>query len=103
MYFNFEEDRPDTPRIPGALSAREGVMLSIILHLLAVITLLILPTLPFVREAEAKRQQAIEEQRRLELERRERERARFVFVQPRVERPAPPRPQADLSDLDRQA
>ena len=32
-----------------------------------------------------------------------RDRARFVFVQPRVERPAPPRHQADLSDLDRQA
>jgi TonB family protein len=102
MYFNFEEDRPDTPTIARAISAREGVMLSVILHLLAVIIILVLPTLPFVREAEARRQQALEEQRRLELE-RIRQNARFVFVQPRLETPAPPRPRADLSDLDRQA
>jgi TonB family protein len=102
MYFDFEEGRPDTPTIARAISAREGAMLSIIFHLLAVIVILVLPTLPFMREAEAKRQQALEEQRRLELQKM-RDRARFVFVQPRVERPAPPRPQADLSDLDRQA
>jgi len=102
MYFNFEEDRPDTPTIARPISAREGVMLSIILHLVAVIFILVLPTLPFVQEAEAKRQQALEEQRRLEQERM-RENARFVFVQPRIERPAPPPPRAELSDLDRQA
>jgi TonB family protein len=104
MYFNFEEDRPDTPTMARAISAREGVLLSIILHLLAVITILVLPSLPFMREAEARRQQAIEEQRRLELERmRQNQNRRFVFVQPRLEQPAPPRPRADLSDLDRQA
>jgi TonB family protein len=102
MYFNFEEDRPDTPTIARPISAREGVMVSIILHLVAVIFILVLPTLPFVQEAEAKRQQALEEQRRLQLERM-RENARFVFVQPRIERPAPPPPRAELSDLDRQA
>jgi TonB family protein len=103
MYFNFEEDRPDTPTMARAISAREGVLLSIILHLLAVITILVLPSLPFMREAEARRQQAIEEQRRLELERMRQQNRRFVFVQPRIEQPAPPRPQADLSDLDRRA
>ena len=54
MYFNFEEDRPDTPTMARAISAREGVLLSIILHLLAVITILVLPSLPFMREAEAR-------------------------------------------------
>ena len=37
MYFDFEDYRPDTPTIARAISAREGVLLSIILHLLAVI------------------------------------------------------------------
>jgi len=44
------------------------------------------------------------ERRRQELAERERaERPRFVFVEPRVERPAPPKLQADLSDQDRRA
>jgi TonB family protein len=105
MYFNFEDDRPDTPTLPRPLSPREGVMLSIILHLLAVIVILLLPSLPFVQEMQREREQALEQQRLQELERqRERENARFVFVQPRVEMPAPkPPPRAELSDIDRQA
>jgi TonB family protein len=102
MYFDFEDDRPDTPTIARAISSREGVMLSIILHLVALVVILVLPTLPFVRDAEARRLQALEEQRRQELDRLRND-ARFVFVQPRVEMQAPPRPRADLSDLDRQA
>lgn len=103
MYFDFEDHRPDTPTIARAISPREGVLLSIILHLLIVITILVAPSLPFMRAAELRRQQALEEIRRKELE-RQRESARFVFVQPRVDRPAPkPPPRADLSDLDRQA
>ena len=44
------------------------------------------------------------ERRRQELaEREQAERPRFVFVEPRVERPAPPKPRADLSDQDRRA
>src|SRR5688572_5556969 len=44
------------------------------------------------------------ERRRQELAERERaERPRFVFVEPRVERPAPPKLQAELSDQDRRA
>jgi TonB family protein len=105
MYFNFEDDRPDTPTLPRPLSPREGVMLSIIVHLLAVIAILLLPTLPFVKEMQREREQALEQQRIQELERqKQRENARFVFVQPRVEMPAPkPPPRAELSDIDRQA
>jgi TonB family protein len=103
MYFNFEDDRPDTPTIARPLSPREGVMLSIILHLLGLIVILVLPSLPFVKEAEQRRQQALEERQAREIE-RARENARFVFVQPRVETPAPkPPPRAELSDLDRRA
>ena len=103
MYFNFEDDRPDTPTIARAFSPREGVLLSIILHLVAVIVILILPTLPFVKAAAEKRQQALEAQRLQELE-RARQNARFVFVQPKVDVPAPkPPPRPELSDIDRRA
>ena len=103
MYFNFEDDRPDTPTIARAFSPREGVLLSIIVHLVAVIVILILPTLPFVKAAAERRQQALEAQRLKEVE-RARQNARFVFVQPKVDMPAPkPPPRPELSDIDRRA
>jgi TonB family protein len=103
MYFDFEDQRPDTPTIARPLSPREGVLLSIIVHLVVVILILITPNLPFMKAAALRRQQALEEQRQRELE-HQRENARFVFVQPRLDTPAPkPPPRADLSDLDRQA
>jgi hypothetical protein len=102
MYFNFEDDRPDTPTIARPLSSREGVMLSIIVHLLALIAILLLPTLPFVKAAEEQRQQELEAERVAEMQ-RAREKARFVFVQPRVEMQAPPPDRAELSDVDRRA
>jgi TonB family protein len=105
MYFDFDDHRPDTPTIARAISAREGVLMSVIVHLLAVIVILVLPTLPFVKEAQQRRQQALEAQQLQELERmRQRQNARFVFVQPRVDIQAPkPPPRAELSDIDRQA
>ena len=103
MYFNFEEDRPDTPRIPQPISRREVVLLTTNLHALLLIAILLGPKLPWVREALERQQEVRAEQQRAELE-RQRERARFVFVQPRVDFAAPkPPPRADLSDLDRRA
>jgi TonB family protein len=103
MYFDFEDHRPDTPTIARPLSSREGVMLSVILHLVAVILILIGPHLPFMKAMEERRLQALEEQRLKELE-REKENRQFVFVQPRVDLKAPkPPPRADLSDIDRRA
>ena len=69
MYFDFEDQRPDTPTIARPLSSREGVMLSIILHLLAVILILVFPHLPFMKEMEARRQEALEAQKQKEVER----------------------------------
>ena len=42
MYFDFEDYRPDTPRISTAISVREAVLLSIVAHLLVVIGYLLL-------------------------------------------------------------
>jgi TonB family protein len=107
MYFNFDDDRPDTPRLPAPLSRREVVLIVVNLHAFFLIAILLGPRLPFVRQILEQRQQAMEEQARAELEKqreRERERARFVFVQPRIDRPSPlVSPRADLSDLDRRA
>jgi TonB family protein len=103
MYFDFEDNRPDTPVMPRPLSRREAVMATLIVHLLAVIGILLGPNLPFVQALVAEREQRLEQERLREVE-RERERARFVFVQPRIDTPAPkPPPRADLSDMDRQA
>jgi TonB family protein len=102
MYFDFEDNRPDTPRITQPISRREVVLVTINLHALMLIVILLGPKLPWVRDAIERQQQALEEQARLELERR-RDQARFVFVQPRVDMTAKPPPRAELSDLDRQA
>ena len=103
MYFDFEDSRPDTPTYTRAVSTREGVLVSIILHLLGVILILVAPELPFVKAAEERRRAELEERQRQELE-RQRDNPRFVFMQPRVETPPPRPPQrAELSDLDRRA
>jgi TonB family protein len=103
MYFDFEDSRPDTPRIDRALTTREGVMGTIIVHMAVLILILLGPKLPFFQAMEERRLQAIEEQRRLEEERL-REKARFVFMRPRedIQAPKPP-PVAELSDIDRRA
>jgi len=99
MYFNFEDNHPDITPVGHAISWREGILLSIIFHLMAAIGILIIP--PFdSRAAEARIAQQIALQRQ-----RERDSARFVFVQPHLDMPAtrPPSPRADASDKDRNA
>lgn len=98
MYFDFEDYRPDISPVGRAISWREGVLISIILHLAAIIFILIAPKLfPYDIEAARARVLAAQQQRL-------RDQARFVFVQPRVDRRAPKPPdRAELSDFDRMA
>src|SRR5688500_14235882 len=100
MYFDFDEDRPDTPRVSAAISWREGVLLSVNFHLLMVIGLILQPRLfPVDRDAALARAWAFAE--RFE---QDQERMRFVLVEPRVDTTAPAAPdRADLSDKDRMA
>ena len=103
MYFNFDDSRPDTPRIPTPLSRREVVLLTINLHAFLVIAILLGPRVPWVRAIIEQRQQELAEQQRLELQKQQ-ERPRFVFMQPRLDLTSPkPPPRAELSDLDRKA
>jgi TonB family protein len=103
MYFDFEDLRPETPTLDHPISQREAVLLTIILHLAAVILLLVWPNLPFVKAMYARQEQAIEDQKRRELEELK-SRAQFVFVEPKVDLEAKTPPKfADLSDKNRRA
>src|SRR5262245_46270701 len=95
MYLDFEDYRPDIQPIGRAISWREGVLISIIVHLLVVIVLLLAPQL-FPYDAEAARARAAQ------LVKPPSDSTRFVFVQPRIDTPAPRAPdRADASDQDR--
>ena len=97
MYFDFEDYRPDTPTIGRVISWREGVLLSIIFHLTVIILILVAPRL-FPESVQAMRARLLAEQQRLQ------DQARFVFVQPRIDRPAAKPPErAEFSDIDREA
>jgi TonB family protein len=95
MYIDFEDYRPETPRVEGALSVREGVLVSIIVHLLVFIGILFLPdfqgrpvTTPLAQQ----------------MAQRDEQSPRFVFMQPRVDISKPqPKPNVDASDQDRVA
>jgi TonB family protein len=92
MYIDFEDSRPDTPRVEGALSVREGVLISIIVHLLLLIAVLLVPDLlpESVRPAPVA---AVSEPRQS---------PRFVFMQPRADISKPqPRQDVEASDQDR--
>jgi TonB family protein len=101
MYFDFEDHRPDTPTIAPGMSSREMTLITVNLHLVFLVIILLGPKLPFFRALEERRQQ---EQAELKRALEEKQRARFVFVQPKLDIKAPtPPPRADLSDIDRKA
>ena len=102
IHFDFDSRYQDEQIVGRAISAREAVLLSIIVHLLLIILFQFGPDLNFLRpspeEVEARRQELLRQQ---ELDRENR---RFVFVQPQIDMKAlEPKPRADLSDLDRRA
>jgi TonB family protein len=98
MYFEIDDYRPDITPVGRAISWREGVLLSIIFHLVVVILILLFPRFfPFDSKAAQARAALLQQ-------RREPDETRFVFVQPRndITAPKPPR-RADSSDKDRVA
>ncbi len=97
MYFDFEDHRPDISPVGRAISWREGVLISIIVHMAVVIVLLTAPQWLVTRVARVPEAVVAANDDKDEP-------LRFVFVQPRVDTPAPkPPPRADLSDKDRVA
>ena len=104
MFIDFDEYRPDTPHLERAISLREGIMLSIIGHLLLTLMFVIGPP-PFIaRWLQPSPEEVAARQAELERQRAQQEQPRFVFVQPRVDMRAPePPPRAEMSDQDRVA
>jgi TonB family protein len=98
MYFDFEDYRPDITPVGGAISWREGVLLSIIAHMAFVILLLLAPRLfPFDAQAARARAEALQQHQQQQA-------PRFVFVQPRVDTRALKAPElGEASDQDRQS
>ncbi|MGE3508594.1 MAG: TonB family protein [Vicinamibacterales bacterium] len=97
MYFDFEDNRPDTPHLVSPLTWRDAVFLTIILHLVGLLMIVTAPRwLPVLTPSDSEQ---------VELKPPPpRESPRFVFVQPRVDPPAPKAPpRAELSDQDRRS
>ncbi|MEO7190671.1 MAG: TonB C-terminal domain-containing protein [Vicinamibacterales bacterium] len=92
MYLDFDDHRPETPRVASVISVREGVLLSLVVHMAFVIAVLVAPE-KFFRADPAEPV----------LTPQSREPLRFVEVLPMKERLAKPLRLADSSDLDRRA
>src|SRR4029079_8531138 len=103
MYFDFEDYRPEIPTLDRSLTQLEIVLLTIVVHLLILISIMAWPHLAFVKAMYAAQEQRIEAQREKEQENL-RDRAQFVFVAPKVEvRTQVPPKLAELSDRNRRA
>jgi TonB family protein len=97
MYFEFEDYKPDISPVGSVISWREGVLLSIIVHLAGVILVLMTPQIFEVNpDAIRAREAAMAVAQKQEPE-------RFVFVQPSVDLKAlKPPERAVPSDQDRE-
>lgn len=105
MYFDFEDAHPETPTLLQPISLREGVLLSIIAHLVVAILLIVGPKLPFMRALVERQAEAADRERAALLEQQRQQQPRFVFMQPRIEMPPPSSlaKRYELSDRDRRA
>jgi TonB family protein len=97
MYFDLEDYHPDISPVGQAISWREGVLLSIIAHLVMVILILVAPRwFPWLTEPRRVQVAARQGQPEPPLQ--------FMMVAPRVERPVAKAPERALpSDLNRSA
>jgi len=95
MYFDFEDRYEDYQPIGGNVRRWDGVALSIGVHIAIILFVLFGPALTFLFPNQTRAEELL----RVEPPR---ERTQFVFVQPRLDTPAPkPPPRADDSDKDR--
>jgi TonB family protein len=92
MYLDLQDYRPDTPRVPSAISRREGVLLSLVAHAVLLLVILFAPT-------DWLEATPLDEAR---LDRQE-EPLRFVEMAPLVDRMELARKLAEQSDQDRRS
>ena len=92
MYLDFEDHHPETPHLPAAFSRLERLLLTVVAYLVIVIAYLVTPASWFAaRELQPLNQRPPQDD------------VTFVMMEPLQERVAPPKIQAEASDLDRQA
>jgi TonB family protein len=98
IHFDFDDRYQDENVVGNAITRRDGVFLSVVFHAVLAALLIVGPQLPIFQptaEELARRQELLEQER-------EEARRRFVFVQPRLDIPAPqPRERFELSDENR--
>ena len=98
MYFDFDDRYSDVEPVGRAINLRDGVVVSVVVHVVVVLFLIFAPEyLPnFLPEPEPETVN-VQQQPKTEA-------PRFVFVQPKLDMPAPKPPErAEMSDLDRRA
>jgi TonB family protein len=87
MYINFDENRPDTPRVPPTLTRLERVLLAVVAYQFLLLTYYLAPASFFAKPVHELLQPD--------------EQLRFVSIEPPIDRRAIPKKAAPLSDLDR--
>jgi TonB family protein len=96
MYINFDDSRPDTPRLDRSLTRLEQILLTLLMYACLIILFLAWPHLSFVKAMEAAQKAKIEEALRRQEELRKT--TQFVFSVPKSEMQKPPQRPPDLSD-----
>lgn len=92
MYLDFEDHHPETPHLPPAFTRLERLLLTVVAYLVVVIAYLVVPASWFApRELAPLTQLPPQDD------------VTFVMMEPLQDRVAPPKIQAEASDIDRQA
>ncbi len=91
MYLDFDDHRPETPSVSPVISRREGVLLSLVVHLVLTIAYLLTPEGFFASSVVPVNPATPQDD------------VQFVMMEPLQERSVPPPAQAEASDLDRRA
>jgi TonB family protein len=100
IHFDIDSRYEDELVVGNAISRREGVIFSVVTHILLILAIILVPKLPIFQVSPEELAR-----RRAEFERklREQQDQRFVFVQPLIDMKAKPPQRAPLSDADRRA
>jgi len=90
MFLDFDDHRPETPSVPPVISRREGVLLSLVVHLSLTIAYLVMPDQWFARDVVPYTPPTPQDD------------VQFVMMESPKNMTTPP-PRAEASDLDRRA
>jgi TonB family protein len=103
IHFDFEDRYQDELIVGSAISRREGVIWSVVLHSMVILLIALTARYgllqPSAEELEAQREEML-----AQLKQQQQDSPRFVFMEPRIERPPERlRERVEMSDLDRRS